>query len=80
MTIRCDEMLGLRNKLTRAMFCSVVAGKKLDVFFTPRQAVDARWDPVVLVGMPLASAGTGVMPGTGFPPAGTGTGVTGGYG
>ena len=35
MAIRIDESLGLRNKLTRTMFCSVVAGKKLDIFFPP---------------------------------------------
>ncbi len=32
MAIIQNEMLGLWNKSTRAMFCSVVAGKKLDVF------------------------------------------------
>jgi hypothetical protein len=34
MAIRCDEKLGLRNKLTRAMFCSVVAEKNW-MFFSP---------------------------------------------
>jgi hypothetical protein len=33
MAIRCDETLGLRNKPKRAMFCSVVAGKKLGFFY-----------------------------------------------
>ncbi len=28
------------------MFCSVVAGKKLDVFFSARKAVDVRWEVV----------------------------------
>jgi hypothetical protein len=40
-------MLGLQNKLTRAMFYSVVAGKKLDVFFSARKAVDVRWEVVL---------------------------------
>jgi hypothetical protein len=46
MAIRCDEMIDLWNKITRAMFCSVVVKKKLDVFFTARKAVDVRWDTV----------------------------------
>jgi hypothetical protein len=37
MAVRCDESLGLWNKLTRAMFCSVVAGKKLEVFSPPEK-------------------------------------------
>ena len=47
MAIRCDETLGVRNKLTRAMFCSVVTGEKLNVFFTARKAVDVCWGTVV---------------------------------
>jgi len=37
MAIRIDELLGLWNKLTRAMFCSVVAGKNLMFFFPPEK-------------------------------------------
>ena len=40
MAIRCVETLGLWNKLTSAMFCSVVA------FFTTRKDVDVRGDTV----------------------------------
>ncbi len=46
MAIRKNETLGLRNKLTHVLFCSVVAGKKLDVFFPARKAVDVRWEVV----------------------------------
>jgi hypothetical protein len=49
MAIRIDESLGLRNKLTRAMFCSVVAGKKNLMFFPARKAVDERWEVVALL-------------------------------
>jgi hypothetical protein len=28
------------------MFCSVVAGKKLDVFFSTRKAIDVHWEVV----------------------------------
>ena len=54
MAIRCDETLGLGNKLTRAMFCSVVARKKLDVFFTTRKAVDVHWEVVIFGSFVLA--------------------------
>jgi hypothetical protein len=35
MAIRIDELLGLRNKLARAMFSMVVAGRRNLVFFFP---------------------------------------------
>ncbi len=44
MAIRINESLGLRNKLTRAMFCSLVAGNKTCCFFFARKAADERWD------------------------------------
>ena len=46
---RIKELLGLWNKLTRAMFCSVVAGKKNLMFFPARKAVDERWEVVALL-------------------------------
>ena len=41
MAIRINEPLGLLNKITRAMFCSVVAGKYNLMFFFTEKAVDA---------------------------------------
>ena len=42
MAIRINESLGLLNKITRAVFCSVVAGKyNLMFFFFAEKAVDA---------------------------------------
>jgi hypothetical protein len=37
MAIRIDELLGLWRKKTSAMFCSVVVGEKLDLFFPPEK-------------------------------------------
>jgi hypothetical protein len=36
------------------MFCSVVAGKKLDVFFSTRIAIDVCWEVVVSVRLAYA--------------------------
>jgi len=41
MAIRINESLGLLNKITRAMFCFVVAGKNSLMFFFTEKAVDA---------------------------------------
>jgi hypothetical protein len=45
MAIRCDETLGLRNKLTRAMFCSVVMGKNLMFFSPPEKLYEFNMTP-----------------------------------
>jgi hypothetical protein len=38
MAIRINDSLGLRRKLTRVMFCSVVAGKKHFMFFSRQKS------------------------------------------
>jgi hypothetical protein len=52
MAIRINDSLGLRRKLTRVMFCSVVAGKKHFMFFSrqksPRCSLGGRWSPQIL--------------------------------
>ena len=45
-TIKFIDYLVKWNKLTHVMFCSMVAGKKLDVFFSARKAQDVRWEEV----------------------------------
>jgi hypothetical protein len=38
MAIRINDSLGLRRKLTRVMYCSVVAGKKHFMFFSRQKS------------------------------------------
>ncbi len=45
-TIGFIDYLVKLNKLTHVMFCSVVAGKKSDVFFSARKAQDVRWEVI----------------------------------
>jgi len=49
MAIRINDSLGLRRKLTRVMFCSVVAGKKHFMFFSRQKS-------------PRCSLGGGALP------------------
>ncbi len=48
-TIGLIDYLVKWNKLTRVMFCSVVAEKKLEFFFPPEKAQDVRWEVVAWV-------------------------------
>ncbi len=50
-TIGFIDYLVKWNKITRVMFCSMVAGKKLHVFFSAKIAQDVRWE-VVPWGLP----------------------------
>jgi hypothetical protein len=45
-TIGFIDYLVKLNKLTRVMFCSVVAGKKRGVFFPTRKAQGVRWEVI----------------------------------